>query len=69
MSWARRSSGPQETTALAELPSREVLLAQVRRGYRGAHAAVCGAATKPCRKNLAYGLAGLRDKKAAEGLV
>ncbi len=61
-SWARRSSAPQETTALAELPSREVLLAQLA-GAIAAPMQQFAALLKALPQNLAYGLAGLRDKQ------
>jgi large subunit ribosomal protein L10 len=57
--------GPSETTALAELPSREVLLAQ----FAGALAAPMqqlAGLLQALPRNLAYGLAALRDKKEAE---
>jgi large subunit ribosomal protein L10 len=58
--------GPQETTALAELPSREVLLAQLA-GAIAAPMQQFAALLKALPQNLAYGLAALRDKKEAEG--
>jgi large subunit ribosomal protein L10 len=57
--------GPQETAALAELPSREVLLAQLA-GAMAAPMQQFAALLKAVPQNLAYGLAALRDKKAAE---
>jgi large subunit ribosomal protein L10 len=57
--------GPQETTALAELPSREVLLAQLA-GAIAAPMQQFAALLKALPQNLAYGVAALRDKKAAE---
>jgi len=57
--------GPQETTALAELPSREVLLAQMA-GAMAAPMQQFAALLKALPQNLAYGLAALRDQKAAE---
>ena len=57
--------GPRETTALAELPSREVLLAQ----FAGALAAPLqqlAGLLQALPRNLAYGLAALRDKREAE---
>ena len=58
--------GPQETTALAELPSREVLLAQLA-GAIAAPMQQFAALLKALPQNLAYGLAALRDTKEAEG--
>jgi large subunit ribosomal protein L10 len=58
--------GPQETTALAELPSREILLAQLA-GAIAAPMQQFAALLKALPQNLAYGLAALRDKKEAEG--
>ncbi len=58
--------GPQETTALAELPSREVLLSQLA-GAIAAPMQQFAALLKALPQNLAYGLAALRDKKEAEG--
>jgi large subunit ribosomal protein L10 len=58
--------GPQETAALAELPSREVLLAQLA-GAMAAPMQQFAALLKALPQNLAYGLAALRDEKAAEG--
>jgi large subunit ribosomal protein L10 len=58
--------GPQETAALAELPSREVLLAQLA-GAIAAPMQQLAALLKALPQNLAYGLAALRDQKAAEG--
>jgi large subunit ribosomal protein L10 len=58
--------GPQETSALAELPSREVLLAQVA-GAIAAPMQQFASLLKALPQNLAYGLAALRDKKEAEG--
>jgi large subunit ribosomal protein L10 len=58
--------GPQETTALAELPSREILLAQLA-GAMAAPMQQFAALLKALPQNLAYGLAALRDKKEAEG--
>jgi large subunit ribosomal protein L10 len=56
--------GPAETSALAELPSREVLLAQ----FAGAMAAPLqqlAGLLQALPRNLAYGLAALRDKLEA----
>ncbi len=58
--------GPQETAALAELPSREILLAQLA-GAIAAPMQQFAALLKALPQNLAYGLAALRDQKAAEG--
>ena len=58
--------GAQETTALAELPSREVLLAQ----FAGALAAPLrqmAGLLQALPRNMAYGLAALRDKRESEG--
>jgi large subunit ribosomal protein L10 len=61
-----RVIGAPETTALAELPSREVLLAQ----FAGAMAAPLqqlAGLLQALPRNLAYGLAALRDKREADG--
>ena len=58
--------GPKETTALAELPSREVLLAQLA-GAMAAPLQQFAGLLQALPRNLAYGLAALRDKKEAEG--
>jgi large subunit ribosomal protein L10 len=58
--------GAHETAALAELPSREVLLAQLA-GAIAAPMQQFAALLKALPQNLAYGLAALRDKKAEEG--
>ena len=58
--------GPKETTALAELPSREVLLAQLA-GAMAAPMQQLAGLLQALPRNLAYGLAALRDKKEAEG--
>jgi len=55
----------QETTALAELPSREVLLAQMA-GALAAPLQQLAGLMQALPRNLAYGLAALRDQKAAE---
>jgi large subunit ribosomal protein L10 len=55
--------GPKETSALAELPTREVLLAR----FAGALAAPMqqlAGLMQALPRNFAYGLAALRDKKA-----
>ena len=57
--------GPRETTALAELPSRETLLAQLA-GAMAAPMQQLAGLLQALPRNLAYGLAALRDKKAAE---
>ncbi|MCU4183347.1 50S ribosomal protein L10 [Acidiferrimicrobium sp. IK] len=57
---------PAETTALADLPSREVLLAR----FAGALAAPMqqlAGLLQALPRNLAYGLAALRDQKVANG--
>ena len=56
--------GPSETTALAELPSREVLLAQLA-GAMAAPMQQFAGLLQALPRNLAYGLAALRDKAAA----
>lgn len=53
--------GPAETTALADLPSREVLLAQVA-GAIAAPMQQFAGLLQALPRNLAYGLAALRDK-------
>jgi large subunit ribosomal protein L10 len=53
-----------EATALAELPSREVLLAQLA-GAFAAPLQQLGGLLQALPRNLAYGLAALRDKVAA----
>ena len=54
----------RETTALAELPSREVLLAQLA-GALAAPLQQLAGLMQALPRNLAYGLAALRDQKAA----
>ena len=58
--------GPKETTALAELPSREVLLAQLA-GAMAAPLQQLAGLMQALPRNLAYGLAALRDKLEASG--
>ncbi len=58
--------GAPETTALAELPSREVLLAQLA-GAMAAPLQQFAGLLQALPRNLAYGLAALRDKREAEG--
>jgi large subunit ribosomal protein L10 len=58
--------GPPETTALAELPSREVLLAQLA-GAIAAPLQQMAGLLQALPRNMAYGLAALRDKLEAEG--
>jgi large subunit ribosomal protein L10 len=58
--------GPRETSALADLPSREALLAQVA-GAIAAPLQQFAGLLQALPRNLAYGLAALRDKKEAEG--
>jgi large subunit ribosomal protein L10 len=54
-----------ETTALAELPSREVLLAQLA-GAIAAPLQQFAGLLQALPRNLAYGLAALRDERAAQ---
>lgn len=58
--------GPKETVALADLPSREVLLARLA-GAMAAPMQQLAGLMQALPRNLAYGLAALRDKKEAEG--
>lgn len=58
--------GPQATLALADLPSREVLLARLAGGLAAPMQAFAGLLSALPR-NFAYGLAALRDKKVASG--
>ncbi|HET6963500.1 MAG TPA: 50S ribosomal protein L10 [Acidimicrobiales bacterium] len=58
--------GAPETTALAELPSREVLLAQLA-GAMAAPLQQFAGLLQALPRNLAYGLAALRDQREAEG--
>jgi len=58
--------GAPETTALAELPSREVLLAQLA-GAMAAPMQQLAGLLQALPRNLAYGLAALRDKRESEG--
>jgi large subunit ribosomal protein L10 len=58
--------GVPETTALAELPSREVLLAQLA-GALAAPLQQLAGLMQALPRNLAYGLSALRDKLEAEG--
>jgi large subunit ribosomal protein L10 len=57
--------GAPETTALADLPSREVLLAQLA-GAIAAPLQQFAGLLQALPRNLAYGLAALRDKREAE---
>ena len=57
--------GAPETTALADLPSREVLLAQLA-GAMAAPLQQLAGLLQALPRNLAYGLAALRDKRAEE---
>src|SRR5215469_7839479 len=57
--------GPRETTALADLPSREVLLAQLA-GALAAPMQQFASLLQALPRNLAYGLSALRDQKEAE---
>jgi large subunit ribosomal protein L10 len=54
--------GPRETSALAELPSREVLLSQLA-GTLAAPMQQFASLLQALPRNLAYGLAALRDKQ------
>jgi large subunit ribosomal protein L10 len=58
--------GPKETAALADLPSREVLLAQLA-GAIAAPMQQFASLLQALPRNMAYGLAALRDKLEAEG--
>lgn len=58
--------GARETAALADLPSRDVLLARLA-GAMAAPMQQLAGLMQALPRNLAYGLAALRDKKAAEG--
>ena len=58
--------GARETAALADLPSREVLLARLA-GAMAAPMQQLAGLMQALPRNLAYGLAALRDKKASEG--
>lgn len=55
-----------ETTALADLPSRDVLLARLA-GALAAPMQQMAGLLQALPRNLAYGLAALRDQKVAEG--
>lgn len=57
---------PQATLALADLPSREVLLARLAGGLAAPLQSFAGLLSALPR-NFAYGLAALRDKKVASG--
>src|SRR5579875_3428051 len=57
--------GAAETSALADLPSREVLLAQLA-GAMAAPLQQLAGLMQALPRNLAYGLAALRDKREAE---
>ena len=57
--------GTAETTALADLPSREVLLAQLA-GAMAAPMQQLAGLLQALPRNLAYGLAALRDKLESE---
>jgi large subunit ribosomal protein L10 len=61
-----RVIGAPETAALAELPSREVLLAQLA-GAMAAPLQQLAGLLQALPRNLAYGLAALRDKREAGG--
>ncbi|MBV9660693.1 MAG: 50S ribosomal protein L10 [Acidimicrobiales bacterium] len=60
----RKIIGPAETTALADLPSREVLLAQLA-GAMAAPMQQFAGLLQALPRNLAYGLAALRDQLEA----
>jgi large subunit ribosomal protein L10 len=58
--------GPEATVALADLPSREVLLARLAGALAAPLQNLAGLfAAVP--RNFAYGLSALKDKRAAEG--
>lgn len=61
-----RVIGSPETTALAELPSRQVLLAQLA-GAIAAPLQQMAGLLQALPRNMAYGLAALRDKLDTEG--
>ena len=56
--------GPKETAALADLPSREVLLARLA-GLMAAPLQQLAGLMQALPRNMAYGLAALRDERAA----
>ena len=56
--------GPRETAALADLPSREVLLARLA-GLMAAPLQQMASLMQALPRNMAYGLAALRDQRAA----
>jgi large subunit ribosomal protein L10 len=56
--------GPRETAALADLPSREVLLARLA-GLMAAPLQQFASLMQALPRNLAYGLVALRDQRAA----
>jgi large subunit ribosomal protein L10 len=58
--------GAQETTALADLPSREVLLARLA-GALAAPMQQLAGLLQALPRNLAYGLAALRDQRSEGG--
>ena len=58
----------RETTALADLPSREVLLARLA-GALAAPMQQLAGLLQALPRNLAYGLAALRDQRAEGGVV
>jgi large subunit ribosomal protein L10 len=55
--------GPKETTALADLPSRDVLLARLA-GLMAAPLQQLAGLMQALPRNMAYGLVALRDQKA-----
>ncbi len=59
-----RVVGVGEIKALADLPSREVLISQVLRGLQGPLAGLSAVLQGPIRK-LVYGLKAIQDQKAA----
>jgi len=59
-----RVVGAREIKALADLPSREVLVSQVLRGLQGPLAGLSAVLQGPIRK-LVYGLKAIQDQKAA----
>ncbi|MDE3204004.1 MAG: 50S ribosomal protein L10 [Acidobacteriota bacterium] len=61
-----RVIGSPETAALADLPSREVLLAQLAGAIAAPMQQMAGL-LQALPRNLAYGLAALRDKLESEG--
>jgi large subunit ribosomal protein L10 len=58
--------GPEATVALADLPSREVLLARLAGAFAAPLQSMAGLLAAVPR-NFAYGLSALRDKQSAQG--